>query len=491
MYTKVDKLFEKKILLYGAGEMSNRVKKTLLKHDVDIEGYIDKRYEAYSEGYNQKRVYSMQEVSGFLDKEDYVVIVTVKNAYVHNEIAQDLKNIGFNFVIFKPLDILNSNECNPSLKVIMKQNSDITDGYTCDNWDLIDIQKFSITTYYEKSLYKREKDKVYTYVPAELIFYKLDSCDSLIDAAMVSSRMAVRMYEEFDRGNLLTDNKGLMSYVDEARSVSIINGMAVDDGWEKNFISGRLSVYHNMNRQYAMNPDFFRNSTANVVFHKPSFFEINSSAKNRVSFLMAKGNRFIPVTMSESDYSLYRNETVLKEAAKILDGTKLVFPIAHPYFMERETEADDYVRRWLVEIGRYLFDNKEFGSCLGKWIAKVSCADWGITYRYLLLLGLNVINTEDDDITGILNKLFYSENNSVEEDIKDAEILFYSNRIGSGVPVEELMTERVQLVFMQIWNEKRGAVEQMENKGFEKKCLFSTIWGDNMVKGYVFEKRQD
>ena len=70
---------------------------------------------------------------------------------------------------------------------------------------------------------------------------------------------------------------------------------------EKSFIESRVAVFQDMQKMVELYIDFFKRNCPRVTYDEGKFY-LTSSGRNRVTFLIAKGFKYIPVEMSNQDY---------------------------------------------------------------------------------------------------------------------------------------------------------------------------------------------
>lgn len=498
---------EKKILIYGAGDKGGRVLDVLTGENVSVEAFIDKRAQIYN-GFHGLPVRSWESLYELEKKDEYVVIVTVKNAYEHNKIAIQLKKIGFNNLIFMPLYVLKGGKDNEVLNTIMRANTDLTDEYKLTFEEITSLARVDL------SLLPRQnvvigvfEGKVKTYIPAELLhmpvgfqsMWQISERDKMLNYNMLVSYYAVYMYEEFARGCVDENAEGLGAYLTEAEATSRRNGMPVDQVWKDNFISGKLMVFQSMRNQLALHPEFFRENCAEVSFETPSRFRVNGTGKNRISFLLSQGHRYVPVIMSREDYNRYWNEEALREVRDIMGGAPPEFPIAHPAFFEQYSGAEDLLHLWIIPVARKILEMLR--TCFpGKRVSEITCLDrsddWGNTSRFLSLLGFQVERRDDLPVTEALDQLFYVPPESWARAGNNTDIFLYSNRSETGSDSAEKVQEEIPagatVCFIQCWDGEEGILQTLYQQGFSVSGrLFSTYWQERPVTGYCLEKKYE
>lgn len=495
---------EKKVLIYGAGDKGGRVLDVLTGKNVAVEAFIDKRAQAYN-NFHGMPVRSPESLHDFEKKEEYVIIITVKNAYAHNDIAMQLKKIGFYNLVFMPIYVLKGGKDNEVLNTIMRANTDLTDGYKLPSEEISSLEREDLSLLPKQNAVMEIFDgKVKTYVPAELLhmptgfqsMWQIPERDKLLNYNVLVSYYAVYMYEEFAKGCIDESAEGLRTYLAEAEETSRRNGMPVDQAWRDNFISGKLMVFQSMRNQLALHPEFFRENCAEVSFDTPSHFRMNGTGKNRISFLLAQGYQYVLVNMSLEDYSRYWNEEVLKEVRDIMGEAQPDFPITHPAFFEQYSGAEDFLCLWLIPVARKILEilRTRFA---GKNVSEIICLDrsddWGNTSRFLSLLGFKVERRDDLPVTEALDRLFYVSPESWTH-TGDTDIFLYSNRSdkegNGGDKVREEIPAGALVCFIQCWDGKESILQTLCQQGFSiSSKLFSTYWQERPVTGYYLEKK--
>lgn len=498
------RLRDKRILIYGAGDKGSRVLDVLTGENITVEAFVDKRAQSY-QGFHGRPVYSLESLRGLEKKDECVIIVTVKNAYIHNQIAERLKEMGFYNLIFMPIYVLKGGKDNRILNAVMRANSDLTDQSRFPSGEIPSVEIEDLSVLPRADLFiELSEEKVKTYVPAELLHmplafqsaWRVSEQDKKINHNMLISYYAVYMYEEFTKGVITEDKRGLGAYLAEAAETSRRNGMPVDQAWKDNFISGKLMVFQSMRNQLALHPEFFRENCAEVTFGKPSHFRVNGTGKNRISFLLSQGYQYVPVIMSREDYDRYWNEEALKEVHDIMGGAQPDFPINHPAFFAQYSGAEDFLRLWLVPIARKILEIMKTRFA-GKNVSEIICMDrsddWGNTSRFLSLLGFKVERQDNLPLTEALDRLLYFSPESWTS-AGNIDIFLYSNRSDKeGDSVDERWREiasGVKMCFVQCWDGKESILRTLQQQGFSVSSkLFTTYWQERPVTGYYLEKK--
>ena len=108
------KLNEKKVIIYAAGTVGKLLLSILRKEGIEVHRFVDVRYEKIKE-LDGIKVESLEWLDTVTNKNDYCVIVTVKNVFEHTEIAKKIFSYGFYNIIYKPISVLNGESSNDGI----------------------------------------------------------------------------------------------------------------------------------------------------------------------------------------------------------------------------------------------------------------------------------------------------------------------------------------------------------------------------------------
>ena len=98
--------------------------------------------------------------------------------------------------------------------------------------------------------------------------------------------------------------------------------------------------------------DFFKRNCPQVKLEEGKFY-LASSGRNRVSFLIAKGFKYVPVRMSEKDYLEWSNLQFVSKAEKYITDNNVdsfFAPFPNPYLVDFSFDFVDYQRLFLWPI---------------------------------------------------------------------------------------------------------------------------------------------
>lgn len=341
-----------KIIIYGAGVKGNAIRIVLERNNYNVIGYIDKNA-CNMQNDMAMPVYALEakEIEE-MDKSKVIVVVSVANIFVHEDIVSELQSRGFLYFICK------INVFNPRLEE-KKINKIYDDLYL---YGIID--KETVIPYVEikdldsfRNIYDKKKQFVYCYVPLEMLFtiesnYKestLQLNDSpsilrMVDKNIMYFVYCKKLYETF---NDLSDNYSWRKYLDYYKLLKMncakIKYKSEEDEHDDfiRHLKERYKVYLKMEEAYHYNYQFFKDYPIIAKWNQNGYFNIEDGA-NRAAFLMAKGMKWLPVKIIKEDYHKWKNEEVANIIKSQYDLKLFDFPIENPYFMRITQETNFY-----------------------------------------------------------------------------------------------------------------------------------------------------
>lgn len=481
-----------RIILYAAGGLSCKVEETFYKSGKEIEAYIDRRAEDIGT-FHGKKVYSLEEAEKeIVCKKNCVVIITTKNVFEHSQIAAQLKEKGFSNIIYKDYRVLQGVKDEQIISIdhafeeILNQN----------NIPKQMIAELEINPVYAMSAdcaYIKEKDEVvFARVPSGMLFTNRMQDWVWSRVNFVTSFLTVELYKEFETGraSILEISQ---AYIHEfAKRGADYLDLNTDGEWENFVISGRLDVFREMDDLVCMSPEFFINNAPIVKGDSSKGFELISSGKNRVAFLIAKGYKYIPVKMDRGTYDKFIHLDAVKKVEEYINKnkiTELAVPILHPFFYKFPSKTPEYFTLWLERVGKDII-RRQFESTGTFETKKISLmvmgADCGAADRYFSMLGMSV-STKDtkNELTVLLNKLFYHFS------VTDAPELIYDYAVVFNEPDWLSVLNRISMGCY-VAGESALIKEKLKNIDrvhFDITEVFTTFWDKCEYFGIAIRKR--
>lgn len=507
---KIDRT--KQFIIYGAGGDGIKLSSVLTKGDVNIWGYIDARAESI--GYiGNSQVYTLQKAAEIInDKENYIVVLTMKNLFEHSSIARKLAKVGFTQIIYKPAEVL----------IGIADDDQKRIGETYDQLILqknvsfgMEIKKTNAELKInckDNFLIALNENKITAWLPEELIYNYDDLQDAYGCLNMSSFFPLVELYRFF-MGQYKEKNK-IKEVVDNFIFYSMEwmkkNKINFNNELKKSLIYSRNKVFSEMQRLFEIDQNFFVRNAPSVFRSKNGAFYMSSSGRNRIAFLLARDYRFIPVTMSKSDYQSWINQKIYNEIIEYMQREEIEVlenSIAHPFLSNMPVKYTEYMHLFCVkclniilkqlfaqsrvkEENLYVIDKENLRD--RKQREKIGCflLDYGCMSRYLFMNGLSaetITETENNlftDMERMLDKLFIGHQNKQKtQQIKDYTILIIDSRIQKHLWMKRLNI--VYQIFLLNWEGEENCLQDcIKQKFIIQEKLFVSLWDGKQVEGY-------
>lgn len=489
------KITEKEILIYGAGSTAKILAEQILKEKLNIVGFIDKRADLIK-SFMDKKVYDLDALSCFLEKDNYVIIITTRNVFEHSSIANKLYDRGFFNVIFKPYSVLKGKGTNE-----LKTLSNVHDSFLVKFTSYLDsIPKYTIKEmpiFEDKALISVEGDWAEAFIPAQLLFSNTLDGSIWSEANFISYYIAVKLYKAFERCAPDEFEEVVNEYIDNfAKPGAITHGINVEGTWGNILVDSRIQSYLEMNKLFALDNNFFIKNCTTVSVLKRDKLKLISSGKNRVSFMIAKGMNFIPVKLSIDDYEKYINRPKLDKILEFINKkqiTEVFAPIPHPYFYEFNSIAQNYAHVCIGQVSNTLANlifNKMQNFDFSKMTILDAMKDQGALGRHFSMLGAMVSRREfdGDELANYIDRLLNIDNISKDHSEAMYDVCLISDSLPKQVFVEILnKTKEYCFLYHETPYDKTESLLNDNGYSLDKK-LFVSIWNNKKVEGRIYRR---
>ena len=245
-----------------------------------------------------------------------------------------------------------------------------------------------------------------------------------------------------------------------------------------------------------MEYDFFSKNCTKVDLKKDYGFELIASGKNRVSFLIAKGFRYIPVRINKGSYTRFLNLSIVNNISAYLqnNSVEIFAPIPHPYFYRINVCSPGYAVECVRPIARFLaeqvyMENEAY--CFGKYSLAVALNDEGYMGRFFKMLGYGVhrIIAKNLPLCMLLDELFCFSSSAFEQ---SENLRFYCSIISDEMQEDDIrkLISHTDRFFVALLSDKSPDNKFSENSNIFKlnRKIFETIWDGKRIYGYVYER---
>ena len=353
------------ILLYGAGELGHRVLNDLRKNGYSPVGFVDRSVSSD----DQLPVYGLSDIPRLLVNDDTVVIVTLSNGMIHEEIARSLHEIGFNNICYIPYTV----SCDAAATGLMiERYSQIVDIGVANIGEMPAYDALNSTALScEASVIRRIGDVMAVWVPYNLIYvldrkgWKGDLSNVFVSDA-ICDRCIATFSEYVSFFSFLEQGIGSVEqYVDLLRFNKTVHPSAVEEKLEE-----RNKLFRFYKNHFNRGMDFFISSAPLVSWNNNGYFNL-LDGHHRTIFLYSQNLTYLPVKMSEEDFLRWSNRKKLRAVTDYIrkfDIVEIAAPVEHPAFINLPVKYDGTGKAVLASIVEFLFDH----SAEGKSVLDVS-----------------------------------------------------------------------------------------------------------------------
>ena len=306
----------KSILLYGYSQYDLVKTKyaELLKAGYAVEGYIDQNAgEIVLEG--NVPCWKLNELPiPVYERKRRLVIVLLQNAQKHEQIALQLQQAGFDYVLFLPRQFNTvEQKCIYEIynKFLMGEFESL------ENVPVVDkvIGREHIPREYAVVTGK----SMVVYLPIAIVFeYQQDENDSLRNIKY--SRLYRQLYDYISGRRFECDD--------------YLKFMGATTSEQKNrLLSDRCQLFYRFEHENNIGSEYFVQSAAIARWNTEGYFNI-IDGHHRVTYLAYKGYSFVPVRISMADYSCWENNCGLSQADVQKIKQHASCPVWLPRFLE-------------------------------------------------------------------------------------------------------------------------------------------------------------
>lgn len=340
----------KKILIYGAASYGKRIYERFMENGYEVAGFVDKRADEVTEFMGLKVINPESSLDAY---EDAVLFVAVKNVFEHSNIVKYLLTRGLHKIIYRSYAVL-TGLGNDAQKRINRVYS------------LIDEDSFSeimsIPAVYEENIFEKRDNAVVwesdeemvAKIPWQSVFTNRKKENSSIWSSVNVAQLIPHIaFFSYLLGNA---EEGAEEYLDFCeKAARRQEGIAITERWKENVIRNRKTVFQQMNLAYELEPAFFVDNAPTAEWNAQIHCFNLKSGKHRAAFLIAKGNKYIPLRISKNDYVLYCNgkDDIVDEGERIYHHR-----ILHPQYLKLPFVEWDFYSQ--MELGLLQFMTRKF-----------------------------------------------------------------------------------------------------------------------------------
>ncbi|MDE5907438.1 MAG: hypothetical protein K2H52_01605 [Lachnospiraceae bacterium] len=379
-------------------------------------GFIDKRADEITEFMGVEVLHLESDFSFY---NDMVLFIAVKNVFEHSSIVKNLITKGFYKIIYRSYAVL-TGAGNVSQKRINAVYTQIDEDAFMEISSVPTVQEETIFEKKDNSVVQETDEGVVANIPWQSVFTNRKKENSSIWSEINVVQLIPHIaFFSYLLGLSPDGPEEYLKFCEDSAMKQ--KNIMVTDKWRENVIHNRKTVFQQMNLAYELEPDFFIDNAPLAEWNTSSHCFNLKSGKHRAAFLIAKGNKYIPLRISKNDYLLYLND---EDANSLLSKDERLYHhrILHPHYLRLPFVEWDFYSQ--LEIKLIHFMTKRFMYPLGK-ISLCGRSmlislndDLGSISRTFSYLGLEVtrIVHDETDLVKKIDKLM-----QVSDTLKDIE----------------------------------------------------------------------
>ena len=267
---------KKKVIVYAAGAIGGVIYHNLRQHNIKTESFIDKRAKSIHD-VDGIKVFSPDELFMFQKKDEYVVIITPKNVFEHEDIARKLYKIGFKYLVYKPKNVL-FDEGNKEEVVVNSAYDFLVRG---------DIPLFKIPVLslneehndFKHWIIKKDDEYICTWIPAHQLFTNISSNTIWSGINITVHFPLVELYRSFLGDSTVDASESIKNYIDYSAYGGKLVNIKITDDWKQNALETRELIFFEMSKLLKRDISFFTKNLPDVVLTKRNHFNMISSGK--------------------------------------------------------------------------------------------------------------------------------------------------------------------------------------------------------------------
>ena len=311
------------IIIYGAAAIGFALKNILEFYGFNVVGYMDKRYEEIPFAHGLP-VWSVKDAP---TTEDTVVIVGIKNVFVHEKIAKELIKNGFTNLLYKSKRMIEGVEERVEYVELDKFYDYLIElkGKNLEEYIFPEMKTFPKTSaidefqLIDKAIGREEHDYFLVNMPIMNVFTaqrELNPQYIWAEQSIVSLIPHTKLYSYLWEGG--EDKTDL--YIDFCSLGAHGSNVDITPGWKKNLISSRLSVLASMKAAFEQDGDFFyRNAPEVIINREDNYFNLNGG-RHRAALFVYNNCYTMPVKVRKEEYAYFINEPVVQELNSYLSS---------------------------------------------------------------------------------------------------------------------------------------------------------------------------
>lgn len=483
-------------ILYGAASLGGIARHALERGGFHVAGYIDKRAFELS-SYKGIPVWGADSVPEKYKNSRTFILISVKNVFEHEAVAQMLTEKGFQNIIYKPYSVLsgygNKEECE------LAELYDSLFARKCpQNFKMPCIE--SEYRMHDFGFIREDNEMVTVFLPAEFLFVNLVQSDET-SGVWGKPQCVLSMFAHIEFFRFLNNCRDA-SPDDYLEEYCVTQGeqryqVRATDAWKQNVMENRMQVYEEMKASADLDAQFFIRNPAQAEWNGEKKCFNLLSGKHRCTFQVAMGKKYLPVKITKADYASFMHIAEVPEIMELLrrSGAETVIP--HPAFYRGMSIRDRGEWSFLMWFARY-YAKKTYFKDGEISFSKIRIIDYSSDYgnfaRFCVRLGCRVWRKSHGQLEGQLNRLFYEASICYEPDggVTDGSSIVVLESAGQEEPEQmdgvQRLLESVNtwiLRYVECGTAERFAAKHSLRVAAE---INQKYWQGSILKSYLLER---
>lgn len=348
-------------VIYGAGHNGRSIYNCLKEMDMNVVAFLDKSAQCL-QPYDGINIYLPNDSFMEKMKKECIIILSLLNFFDHAKVAEELVSLGYSYVLFKndlqlPMEREKFKRINEIYDLLVFQKQKIGQ-LSIPKLEISDFDPFLI----DCGIIEQRNDSVIVHIPIELLLFKEKEDQALQHILLNTERSD--LFHVFQNAAIQEAQHKIHKYCESSFEIGSYNMNDTKnnyDEFERRLITSRYDVYEKMNKMFDFNPHFFILNPIKCKYLGNSKFHVLDGT-HRLSFLMMKGKRDVPCSISKDDYIKWKNEKHAKNVLNLMQKFhfKEIHTVLNPFFYHLNNDKESYIRSVLASIIQNIKIDKNF-----------------------------------------------------------------------------------------------------------------------------------
>lgn len=399
---------ETQFVIYGAGEVGNNCYRRLRENGFCVTAAIDRK-QCGGQVIDGIYTYKTEDFSkAFEQMDELVAVICLADGLAHRDVADTLHRIGFQYIIFLPMDYC----VNDSEKAqLTRMYNKVLDGIGSSRIAVRNYRNYYLKDMDVSNSILNTTEGYYTvWLGMELLFTeslklwegdktKIHGIDEIKDKSIANDDPHEMLFHYFDLG---TD--------DYERYFSSYKGEKTDEQKRKE-LEKREKLYRLFKREHNKGMRFFIESAPHVVWNPRNYFNL-VGGHHRTMYLLSEGHTVFPVIVSQKDFQKWCNDVVYEKLTAYIRTHQiecLYAPLPHPGMLNFPVECESFgetklkcIIRFLAHENVSMMDVLDCSRGQGYYARNME----RIGVRKAVYMDADLVNVE---LAGLMNQLLYRD----------------------------------------------------------------------------------